>query len=84
MDVTEIAVNSSDAWGAAGSGIGTNVMIDTVHGANTAKIRQYRMDENPHYAKLSKLPTYKLRQVMNYLQLKEYLGVTMTNTPSLS
>ena len=26
---------------------GTNVMIDTVHGANTAKIRNYRMDEKP-------------------------------------
>ena len=42
------------------------MIIDTVHGANTAKIRQYRMDENPHYAELAKVPTYKLRQVMNY------------------
>ena len=40
------------------------------------KIRQYRMDENPHYAELAKVPTYKLRQVMNYLMLNEYLAVT--------
>ena len=52
------------------------MIIDTVHGANTAKIRQYRMDENPHYAELAKVPTYKLRQVMNYLMLNEFLAVT--------
>ena len=55
---------------------GTNVIIDTVHGANTAKIRGYRMDENPCYGKLSKMPAYKLRQVMNYLQLNGLLTVT--------
>lgn len=52
------------------------MIIDTVHGANTAKIRQYRMDENPHYAELAKVPVYKLRQVMNYLMLNDYLAVT--------
>ena len=52
------------------------MIIDTVHGANTAKIRQYRMDENPHYGELSGVPVYKLRQVMNYLMLNEYLAVT--------
>ena len=55
---------------------GTNVIIDTVHGANTAKIRQYRINENPHYTELIKVPTYKLRQVMNYLMLNEFLAVT--------
>ncbi len=51
-------------------------MIDTVHGANTAKIRNYRLDENPYYAELAKVPTYKLRQVMNHLMLNGYLAVT--------
>ena len=51
-------------------------MIDTVHGANTAKIRNYRMDENPHYGELAKVPAYKLRQVMNHLMLNGYLAVT--------
>ena len=55
---------------------GTTVIIDTVHGANTAKIRNYRMDENPSYGELAKVPTYRLRQVMNYLFLNEYLAVT--------
>ena len=29
-----------------------------------------------HYGELSKVPVYKLRQVMNYLMLNEYLAVT--------
>ena len=52
------------------------MIIDTVHGANTAKIRNYHMDENPYYGQLAKVPVYKLRQVMNHLMLDEYLMAT--------
>ena len=76
VDVTEIARVLLGCVLACRQRYGTNVIIDTVHGANTAKIRQYRMDENPHYGELSKVPVYKLRQVMNYLMLNEYLAVT--------
>lgn len=55
---------------------GTNVIIETVHGANTAKIRGYRMNENTFYGELSEVPVYRLRQMMNYLVLNEYLAVT--------
>lgn len=55
---------------------GVNVMIDTVHGANTAKIRQYHMDQNPQYGSLAKVPVYRLRQIINHLLLAEYLIVT--------
>lgn len=55
---------------------GTTVIIDTVHGANTVKIRNYRMNENPYYGTLSKVPAYRLRKVMQQLQLEEYLFVT--------
>lgn len=55
---------------------GVNVILDTVHGANTARIRQYRMDQNPHYAELAKLPLHRLRQIVNHLLLNEYLTVT--------
>ena len=59
-----------------GQRYGINVILDTVHGANTAKIRGYRMDENPHYGELAKVPTYRLRQVLNYLLMEGYLQVT--------
>lgn len=55
---------------------GTTVILDTLHGANTAKIRQYHMDENSHYGELSKEPVYRLRQILNRLQVREYLYVT--------
>lgn len=76
VDVTEMAKELIGCVESCRQRYGTNVIIDTVHGANTAKIRNYRMDENPHYAALAKVPTYKLRQILNYLLLNEYLSVT--------
>ena len=52
------------------------MIIDTVHGANTAKIRGYGMNENPEYGSLAKVPVYRLRQVLNQLQLEGYLTAT--------
>ena len=75
-DVTEIAQKLMGCVRQCRQRYGTNVIIDTVRGANTAKIRQYRMDENVYYASLSKVPTHRLRQVMNHLMLQEYLAVT--------
>ena len=76
VDVTEIAKALIGCVFSCHQRYGVNVIIDTVHGANTAKIRQYRMDSNPYYAVLAKVPTFKLRQVMNYLMLQEFLTVT--------
>ena len=75
-DVTEIAQKLMGCVRQCRQRYGTNVIIDTVRGANTAKIRQYRMDENVYYASLAKVPTHRLRQVMNHLMLQEYLAVT--------
>lgn len=75
-DVTEIAEALTGCVRETGQRYGVNVLIDTVHGANTAKIRQYRMDRNSYYGKLSKVPVYKLRQVMNYLLVEGYIRLT--------
>lgn len=76
VDVTEIARALISCVESSRQRYGTTVIIDTVHGANTAKIKSYRMNENPYYSVLSKVPTYRIRQVLNYLQLEEYLFVT--------
>lgn len=76
VDVTETAKALMGCVLSCHERYGMNVIIDTVHGANTAKIRQYRMDSNPYYGKLAKVPGFKLRQVMNYLLLQEFLTVT--------
>lgn len=76
VDVTVIAKILTGCVESCRQRYGVNVIIDTVHGANTAKIRNYRMDENPHYGELAKVPTYKLRQILNYMLLNDYLKVT--------
>ena len=75
-DVTEISRAIVGCAAECGQRYGINVILDTVHGANTAKIRGYRMDENPHYGELAKVPAYRLRQVLNYLLMEGYLQVT--------
>lgn len=76
VDVTEIAKGLIGCVFSCHQRYGVNVIMDTVHGADTAKIRQYGMKSNPYYGMLSKVPTFKLRQVMNYLMLREYLTTT--------
>lgn len=76
VDVTEIAAKLIGCVRTSGQRYGTTVVIDTVHGASTARIRQYRMDQNPFYGSLSGTPLYRLRQVLQYLQMQEYLAVT--------
>ncbi len=75
-DVTEIAKGLMECVESSRQRYGASVIVDTVHGANTIKIRNYRMDQNPFYGCLSETPVYKLRQVMNHLLLQEYLWVT--------
>ncbi|WP_143322453.1 DNA helicase RecQ [Clostridium sp. HBUAS56010] len=76
VDVTDISRALIGCVETSRQRYGTTVIIDTVHGANTAKIRNYRMNENPHYGALAKVPVYRLRQVMNHLFLNDYLAVT--------
>ncbi|MCP1101728.1 ATP-dependent DNA helicase RecQ [Aequitasia blattaphilus] len=76
IDITEEAKILIGCVQSSRQRYGVNVIIDTVHGANTAKIRQYRMNENPFYGQLAKIPTHKLRQMMNYLLLNDYLAIT--------
>ena len=76
VDVTDIARGLIGCVSQSRQRYGVNVIVDTVHGANTAKIRQYRMNENPFYGTLSEISVFRLRQVVNHLMLKEYLSVT--------
>jgi len=76
VNVTEEAKKLVECAKSCGQRYGINVILDTVHGANTAKIRQYRMDQNPCHGSLSKTPIYRLRQVLNHLLLEGYLQTT--------
>ena len=41
------------------------------------------MDENPYYGTLKEVPVHRLRQIINYLTLKEYLILTNDEYPIL-
>ena len=76
VDVTIEAEKITECVKTSRQRYGINVILDTVHGANTAKIRQYKMDKNPCYGTLAKVPVWRLRQIFNHLLLEEYLTTT--------
>lgn len=76
VDVTVEAEKITECVKTSGQRYGINVILDTVHGANTAKIRQYKMGKNPCYGTLAKVPAWRLRQIFNHLLLEEYLTTT--------
>ncbi len=76
VDVTRAASSLLACIQTSKQRFGVNVILDTLRGARTAKIREYGMDHNPHYGELEDVPVYRLRQVLQYLQLQEYLLVT--------
>ena len=61
VDVTVEAEKITECVKTSRQRYGINVILDTVHGANTAKIRQYKMDKNPCYGTLAKVPAWRLR-----------------------
>jgi len=75
-DITDMSKTIIGCVEASRQRYGMTVVIDTVHGANNIKVRQYKMDTNEYYGKLEHIPIYRLRQVMNFLMLNGYLFLT--------
>lgn len=76
VDVTAIARDMIGCVKSSGQRYGTTVILDALRGAKTAKIRDYRMNENPYYGNLAKVRTWQIRQVLNQLQIDGYLAVS--------
>lgn len=76
QDITEEAKAMIRCVQSCGQRYGVNVILDTIRGASTAKIRQYHMEKNPAYGDCAKVPVHKLRQIFNYLVLRDYLALT--------
>ena len=76
QDVTREARAMVRCVESSGQRYGVNVILDTLRGASTAKIRQYDMDGNPEYGACAKIPAHRLRQILNSLVLREYLHLT--------
>jgi ATP-dependent DNA helicase RecQ len=76
IDITEIARTVLSCVFNSGQRYGITVIIDTLHGANNAKVLKYRMEQNSYYASLAKVSVVRLRQIINHLILNEYLELT--------
>ncbi len=76
VDVTASASALLECVRTSGQRYGTAVILDTVRGASTAKIRSYGLTASPCYGALAKTSVFRLRQVMQYLQMEGYLFVT--------
>ncbi len=55
---------------------GSVVILDTLRGANTVKIRQYGLDKNSFYGNQAQTPLFRLRQILQFLLLNGYLQTT--------
>lgn len=76
VDVTDIAKTVAGCVKECRQRYGVNVIIETVRGADTARIRGYRMNQNPFYGSLKNVPVHKLRQIINELLMKDDLALT--------
>lgn len=83
IDIRDIAKNIIGCVKTSHQRYGIVMIIDTVHGSSNAKIQRCRMNENPYYGTLKEVPVHRLRQIINYLTLKEYLILTNDEYPIL-
>lgn len=83
IDVTSEAFNIISLVKTSGERYGINAVIDAVHGSENAKVRQFRLDQNPFYGALKKVTVVRIRQILNDLLVKGYLFLTTNEYPIL-
>ena len=75
-DVAKIAQQLIGCVKSSKQRYGMGVIVDTVHGNQTAKLRTNRMNENEYYGSLAGENVHFIRQVLNHLILRDYLYLT--------
>ncbi len=83
IDVTEEACHMIRMVMTSHERYGINAILDGVHGSDTAKVRQFRLDQNPEYGSLKGRTMVRLRQILNDLLVKGYLFLTASDYPVL-
>lgn len=83
IDVTADAAEILRMVETSGERYGINATIDAVHGSDTAKVRQFRLNQNPGYGALKGRTLVRIRQILNDLLIKEYLMLTPGEYPVL-
>lgn len=72
-DVTDVALAALRMVAATGGRFGKALVADVLHGANTEKIRQFRLDEAPGYGELPEVPIKRIKDVLDQLVGRGYL-----------
>lgn len=83
MDVTEEAKSILNMVKSSGQRYGIQAVTDAVHGSESAKVRQFGLDTNPHYGELKEKTIVRIRQILNDLMVKDYLYLTAGDYPVL-
>lgn len=83
VDVTAEAKGILNLVFSSGQRYGIQAVVDAVHGSDSAKVRQFRLSENPYYGVLKDRTIVRLRQILNDLLMKEYLWLTPGDYPVL-
>lgn len=83
VDVTAEAKGILNLVVSSGQRYGVQAVVDAVHGSDSAKVRQFRLSENPYYGVLKDRTIVRLRQILNDLLVKDYLCLTLGDYPVL-
>lgn len=83
VDVTAETKGILNLVVSSGQRYGVQAVVDAVHGSDSAKVRQFRLSENPYYGVLKDRTIVRLRQILNDLLVKEYLWLTPGDYPVL-
>nr|WP_294466419.1 DNA helicase RecQ [uncultured Sellimonas sp.] len=76
MDASKAAADVILCVRTSGQRFGMNMIAGTLLGENTAKIRNYRMEENPAYGKQSKLGQMRIKEIIRTMVERGYLRQT--------
>ena len=83
LDVTEETRSILGLVKSTGERYGIVAVCDGVRGARTEIVRQFGLEENPHYGELNKTTNARIRQIINDLLVKDYLVLTSGDYPVL-
>lgn len=82
-DVTKEAILFIKAVLETGQRFGEKVLIEMLHGSQTAKVKQYKLDQTESFGCLKTVSLSKLSQMSAQLQVKEYIIVENAEYPVL-
>ena len=80
-DVTDVAREVVLLVAQTGGRFGKTLIVDTLRGANTEKVRQYRLDDTQGHGALREVPAARIRSVIDQLVGSGYLQQSQGRYP---